>query len=191
MENFDEIKNTWSQQPIIEPKITSDVFVAKSLQKIRAQKMKHYWTIGILMSLIFVLLYFYSSVYRNEISNKVSGLTIMIIVIIVRCTLEIVSILKFKQINFTSDFKNYSNQLIAYYKLRKAIHFFFTPLIYSLYIIGFISMLPIFQENLSKGFYLYVLISGFVFLTFFSFLLIKIIKKDLADLKFLQRSDRG
>jgi hypothetical protein len=191
MENFNELQSLWHQQTTVGPKPNSETIETKSLRKIKAQRAKHYWTIGILATTILVLLYLYSFIYRDEIANNIKGLALMIIVIIIRCALEIVSIIKFKRIDFTTSLNNYSNQLISYYKLRKAIHFFFTPAIYLLYTIGFVSLLPLFKENFSKGFYLYVVVSGFGFLAFFSFLLFTIIKKDLADLKFLQKNDNN
>lgn len=186
MENFNSIQSIWNQQSAVVPKLNSDTFETKSIHKIKAQKAKHFWTIGILSTLIILLICFYANIYKVEIMSKIKGLALMILVIAIRCSLEILSIIKFKKIDFTTSLKKHSAQLISYYKLRKTIHFFFTPVIYTLYIIGFVSMLPLFKGSLSKGFYLYVLFSGFGFLTFFSFLLFKIIKRDLADLKFLQ-----
>ncbi len=191
MENFNSIQSIWNQQPVVSPKSNSETFQTKSLHKIKTQKAKHYWTIGILSTLIILLICFYANIYKVEITSKIKGLALMIFVIVVRCSLEIICIIKFKKIDFTTSFKKHSAQLISYYKLRKTIHFFFTPVIYTLYIVGFVSLLPLFKESLSKGFYLYVLFSGFGFLTFFSFLLFKIIKRDFADLKFLQTSDNS
>lgn len=185
MEKFDTLQDIWNQQSVIEPKLSSETFEIQSFKKIKSQKAKHYWTIGILITLILILIIFYAYIFNIKIMNRINGLALMIFVMIIRCSLEITSIIRFKRINFTTSLKIYSDQSISYYKLRKAIHLFCTPVIYLLYIVGFISMLPLFEENLSEGFYLYVVISGFGFLIFFSFLLYRIIKKDFADLKYL------
>jgi hypothetical protein len=188
MEQFNELKAIWNQQATVEPTLNSKNIEANSSKKVKAQKAKHYWTTTILACLIIVLLYFYNFIYNNETTEKIKGLALMIMVIVVRCALEIVSAVKFKIIDFTVSLKNHSYQLISFYKLRKVIHFILTPIIYILYIIGFISLLPLFKESLSKGFYLYVLISGFLFLVLFSFILFGIIKKDLSDLNYLQKN---
>ncbi len=190
MEKFKELQSIWNQQAIIQPKLDTEEIKTKSFQKIKAQKVKHFWTIGILSTLIIVLIFFYKFIYNDAITSKLNGLELMILVIVIRIVLEIVSAILFKKIDFTTSFKKHTDQLVAYFKFRKTIHFIFTPIIYLLYIVGFYLLLPLFKTSLSHSFYLYVLISGIVFLTLFSLQLFKIIRKDLNDLKFLQNADK-
>ena len=190
MEKFKELQSIWNQQAIIQPKLNTEEIKTKSFQKIKAQKVKHFWTIGILSTLIFVLILFYKLIYNDEITSKIKGLELMIFVIVIRIILEIVSAMLFQKIDFTTSFKNHTDQLVTYFKFRKTIHFIFTPIIYLLYIVGFYLLLPLFKTNLSHGFYTYVIVSGIVFLTLFSLQLFKIIRKDLNDLKFLQNADK-
>lgn len=190
MEKFKELQSVWNQQDVIQPKLDTEEIKTKSFQKIKAQKLKHFWTIGILSTLIFVLILFYKLIYNDEITSKIKGLELMILVIVIRIILEIVSAILFQKINFTTSFKNHTDQLVTYYKFRKTIHFIFTPIIYLLYIVGFYLLLPLFKTNLSHGFYLYVIVSGIVFLTLFSLQLFRIIRKDLNDLKYLHNADK-
>ncbi len=190
MEKFKELQSIWNQQAVRQPKLDTEKIEEKSFQKIKAQKAKYFWTIGILSTLIFVLIFFYKLIYNDEITSKIKGLELMILVIVIRIILEIVSAILFKKIDFTTSFKNHTNQLVSYFKFRKTIHFIFTPIIYLLYIVGFYLLLPLFKTNLSHGFYLYVLVSGVLFLTLFSFLLFKIIRRDLNDLNFLKNADK-
>lgn len=190
MEKFKELQSSWNQQAVIEPKLDTEEIKTKSFQKIKAQKVKHFWTIGILSTLIFVLILFYKLIYNDEITSKIKGVELMIFVIVIRIILEIVSAMLFQKIDFTTSFKNHTDQLVTYFKFRKTIHFIFTPIIYLLYIVGFYLLLPLFKTNLSHGFYIYVIVSGIVFLTLFSLQLFKIIRKDLNDLKFLQNADK-
>lgn len=186
MEKFEELQSIWNQQSEAAPKLNSTEIITESNQKIKAIKIKLFWTIGILSTLILILSYFYYCIYNSEITKQIRGLELMGIVIIVRIFLEITSVFLFKKIDFTSSFKKYAGQLAAFYKFRRVIHFVLTPVIYILYFSGFISLLPLFKESLSKGFYLYIQFSGIAFLVFFSFLMYKIIKKDLKDLDFLK-----
>jgi len=190
MEKFKELQSSWNQQAVIEPKLDTEEIKTKSFQKIKAQKVKHFWTIGILSTLIFILIFFYKLIYNDEITSKIKGLELMIFVIVIRIILEIVSAMLFQKIDFTTSFKNHTVQLVTYFKFRKTIHFIFTPIIYLLYIVGFYLLLPLFKTNLSHGFYLYVIVSGIAFLTLFNLQLFKIIRKDLNDLKFLQNADK-
>lgn len=185
MEEFEELQSLWNQQSDATPKLNSNEIRAKSNDNIRKIKRGHFWTIGILTMLIFVLGYFYLWIFNDKIANQIKGLQLMIVVIIARIILEIISIFQFSRIDFTNSFKNYTEQLTAFYKFRKVTHFIITPFIYLSYFLGFISLLPLFKENLSEGFYLYVVISGIGFLAFFSSFLFKIVRKDLDDVKFL------
>lgn len=190
MEKFKELQSSWNQQAVIEPKLDTEEIKTKSFQKIKAQKVKHFWTIGILSTLIFILIFFYKLIYNDEITSKIKGVELMIFVIVIRIILEIVSAMLFQKIDFTTSFKNHTVQLVTYFKFRKTIHFIFTPIIYLLYIVGFYLLLPLFKTKLSHGFYLYVIVSGIAFLTLFNLQLFKIIRKDLNDLKFLQNADK-
>nr|WP_315172925.1 hypothetical protein [uncultured Flavobacterium sp.] len=186
MEEFNEIKSMWNQQLEANPNRNSNDIIDESNQKAKKLKNNYYWTIGILSILVIILSYFYYSIFNSQISKQIKGLEIMIMVIIVRVILESISIFKFRKIDFTTDFTSYTKQLVLFYKFRRSIHFILTPIIYILYVYGFISLLTLFKENTSNGFYLYIQFSGFGFLFFFSFILYKIVKRDLTDLKYLK-----
>lgn len=189
MEKFNEIQSIWNQQSVAIPKLNSNEIINDSNQKAKKLKNDYYWTIGILSTLIIVLSLFYYSIFNSQTFNQIRGLGLMIVIIILRIIFEIHSIYKFKKVDFTSNFKNYNDQLISFYKFRRLIHFILTPIIYILYILGFISLLPLFKANLSNGFYSYIEFSGFGFLVFFSFVLYKVIKRDLTDLDYLKKSN--
>jgi hypothetical protein len=186
MEKFNEIKSMWNQQLEANPNRNSNDIIDESNQKAKKLKNNYYWTIGILSILVIVLSYFYYSIFNSQISKQIKGLEIMIAVIVVRIVLESISVFKFNEIDFTTDFKSYIKQLVKFYKFRRLIHFVLTPFIYVLYVYGFVSLLPLFKETMSNWLYLYVQFSGFGFLIFFSFILYKIVKRDLADLDFLK-----
>ncbi len=186
MEEFNEMKSIWNQQLEASPEKDSSSIIDESNQKAKKLKFNYYSTIGILTVLIFVLGYYYSSIFNSQIAKQIKGLEIMIAVIVVRIVLESISVFKFNEIDFTTDFKSYIKQLVKFYKFRRLIHFVLTPFIYVLYVYGFVSLLPLFKETMSNWLYLYVQFSGFGFLIFFFFILYKIVKRDLADLDFLK-----
>ncbi len=188
MESFNELQSIWKAQPAVELSQASNEIIEKASLKIRTIKRSHFWTIGMLTTLIFVLSYYYFWLYNDKNSHQIRGLGIMIFVIISRIFLEILSVIKFKKIDFTQSFNNHVAHLLTFYKFRKAIHFVLTPIIYFMYSVGFVSLLPLFKQNLSEGFYLYILISGNGFLLFFSYFLFRIIQKDLNNLAFLKRN---
>ena len=52
--------------------------------------------------------------------------------------------------------------------------------------IGFLLLLPVFRKSFSAGFFLYIIISGCVFLIIFGMLMIRQIKKEMGLLAFLK-----
>lgn len=189
MENFNDIQSLWTKQVDAPPPNDSNTLIKVANQKIKIIKRNHVGTIVILSAKIAVLVYYYLWLFNVTISNRIIGLQLMIFVLVARVILEIISIIQFYKIDFTADFKNYTKQLMSFYKLRKAIHFILTPIIYISYIVGFTSMLPLFKENFLTGFYIYILVSGFGFLILFSYFLLKVIKKDMNNLDVLKQLD--
>ena len=188
MEKFEDLQATWELQTDVQPKLTSHEIIEKGAKQLQQIKIKHYGTIAILTLLIFALTYYYFWIYNEKITAQLNGLRVMILVIIVRIILEIISIIQFKKIDFTDSFTNYTTKLMQFYKFRKTIHFIVAPLILISYCIGFIALLPLFKENLSKGFYLYIIWSGSIFLIIFGFIMFKSSKKDIQNLKFLKNN---
>lgn len=185
MDNINILQSLWEQQPTVIQKNSNDIVIAAK-KKVRKIKSNHIWTISMLSSLIIALLYLFFTYRSSQNFDQIKGLGLMIAVIICRVLLEIFSLVRFKNIKLTYNFEQYTEQLMAYYKFRKWMHFILTPAIYFLYIIGFVSLLPVFKQQFSEGFYWYILISGFSFLFLFSFVLYKVIKRDLGDLEYLK-----
>jgi len=189
MEKFNDIQSLWTNQIDASPLQDSAAFIKVANQKIKTIKRNHVWTIVILSATIAILLYYYLWLFTPAISNQIIGLQLMIVLLIARVILEIISIIQFHKIDFTTDFNKYTQQLIYFYKFRKVTHFILTPIIYIGYIAGFTSMLPLFKENFSIAFYIYIVVSGFGFLILFSYFMLIQIKKDMKNLKVLKQLD--
>jgi hypothetical protein len=189
MEKFNDIQSLWTKQVDASPLQDSNAFIKIANQKIKTIKRNHVWTIVILSATIATLLYYYLWLFSPAISNRIIGLQFMILLLVARVILEIISIIQFHKIDFTTDFNNYARKLIYFYKFRKVIHFILTPIIYVGYIVGFTLMLPLFKENFSTGFYIYLLVSGFGFIIVFSYFLLKGSKQDMKNLNVLNQLD--
>ena len=187
MEKFNEIQSLWTKQVDASPPQDSDAFIKIANQKIRSIKRNHLQTIAILSATSAVLIYYYLWLFTAAISNRIVGLQLMIILLVGRVIIEIISIVQFHKIDFTTDFNKYTRQLIYFYKFRKVTHFILTPVIYLGYILGFTLMLPLFKENFSTGFYIYIVVSGFGFLIFFSYLMLTAIKQDMKNITVLKQ----
>lgn len=186
MKTFEELQNTWNQQTESNTKPDATALIKKAEAHTKTIKRNHFWT-GAILSLSSVLLityYIWVAAYKNTIFNI--GLCIMITMLLLRVILEWVSMKKFENLKTDATLIDYSKQAHQFYQWRKKIHYILTPLIYLTYIAGFIFLLPVFKDNFSKGFYLYILCSGFGFFIIFGFFMIRKIKKEIMLLDFLK-----
>lgn len=185
MKTFEDLKSQWEEQPQPEiPHEGSKII----MQKINAIQNKQRITNGVLLTTTFVLIgfFFYINAYSNLIVSL--GLFLMIGSLIVRIMIEYVSIKDLKRMDFTKDAAAFRTDLINYYKKRVTTHYVATPIILALYAVGFIILLPSFKENLSKGFYTYIVVSAIVILIVMVFFIGKEIQKELNSLRQLKSS---
>ena len=183
MNNFEELQNQWKNQPNVE---TSDKEFSKLLTGIKGIENKQKLSNAVLTLTIIVLVGFiiYVAGYNN--ATFMLGISIMIISLLIRILIEIASIKTIKKLNYLDNPSSFKGALLKYYKRRKGIHYVITPLILITYAIGFIILLPLFKENLSYGFYVYILCSSIVLLIFFSFFIARHAKRELLKLRELK-----
>ena len=186
MEKFDDLHNVWGNQWDPMPAISASDLIKKGEAHRKKLKASQFWTIGILSALIIILVGYFIWVGVHKLNGFTIGLTIMICVIIMRVTLEWISVIKFNAIKPDTSLKEFSNKMQQFYSWRKRIHWIFIP-IYILYIIGFTMMLPSFKENLSQGMYVYVIISGYGSLIVFALFIISFIKREVKLLDYLKK----
>lgn len=110
----------------------------------------------------------------------------MITMLLFRVVLEWISVKKLENLKTDATLIEYSKLASQFYQWRKKIHYICTPIIYLTYVAGFTFLLPVFKENLSRGFYLYIVISGFGFLLIFGLFMVRIIKREIQLLDFLK-----
>jgi nitrate/nitrite transporter NarK len=185
--NFEHISQNWQNQHIQETKTTSDDIIRKAQLQTQKLKQKKWWTIGILGFTTAILLSFFVSVGAYKNMKESIGLSLMIIMLLLRIILELLSKNRLQKIDHTLDFQSYVSQLKTYFKNRRWIHFVFTPIIYLAYFGGFVAMLPVFKRELSSGFYLYILISGVVVFIGLALFIGYHIRKELKALDFLKQ----
>lgn len=186
MKTFEELQNIWDQQTEPDVKPTANEIIKKAEANTKKIKRSHFWTKVILSltSLILIAYYFWVGAYRQTLFSF--GLCIMIIMLLVRIALEWVSTKKLENLKIDVNLIEYSKLAHHFYDWRKKIHYIFTPIIYLTYIVGFTLLLPVFKDKFSRGFYLYILSSGYVFLLIFGLFMIRIIKKEIKLLNFLK-----
>lgn len=180
MTTFENIKSSWTNQN--DSKTPTDGAI-KVKTKVKNLKLNQLYTTVILSITVVVLVAFFFYISAYKVSVVMLGLFLMIASLTVRVVLELYSSKSLKSLNVTLSTLAFKQKLTKHYKNRIRIHYVATPIILALYIVGFVILLPSFKENLSEGFYTYIIISGIVFFMVIVFLIIKTIKKEIQDLK--------
>ncbi len=183
MITFENLKLQWEDQPVQNTPVNG----AKDIiQKVAFLNRKQRITNVVLLLTAIVLLgfFFYIVAYKNTIASV--ALILMTCALCIRVFIEHLSISKLKQIKTTVNTSTFKNKIVKYYKNRIKTHYIITPIIFVLYSIGFIMLLPLFKQGLSYGFYLYILISGIIILIIMGLFIRKQILKELVILKELK-----
>lgn len=186
MKTFEELQNIWDQQTESDTQPTAAEIIKKAEAHTKKIKRSHFWTRVILSltSLVLISYYIWAGAYRQTQFNF--GLCIMITMLLIRVALEWISVKKLENLKTDLNLLEYSKLAQQFYKWRKKIHYILTPIIYLTYTAGFTLLLPVFKNIFSRGFYLYILLSGYVFLFVFGLFMIRIIQKEIKLLNFFK-----
>jgi hypothetical protein len=187
MKTFDNLENIWQSQPAV-PVLTANQVKQQAETQAKKIKAKHYWTIAIIgITAIIVMAYFiWVAAYKHN--GLFIGLGIMITMLLLRMAVEYISIKKLNTLNNDIPLLAYAAQLSKFYQWRKKIHFILTPIVYGLYITGFITLLPVFKANLSTGFFTYIVVSGIIVFIVLGVIIMRQIKKELTILTALNKN---
>ena len=158
MNNFQHIKGQWQQHQTPLPNKNVDQIIEKS-QGIKRKQQITKIVLGITV-IILIAFFLYVSAYKN--TRAFWGLGLMIGSLCIRIIIEYVSGLKKESFPLHQSMKAFNEQLVNYYKSRKITHYLYTPILFAAYVFGFVLMLPIFKQQLSAGFYTYIIISSII-----------------------------
>lgn len=184
MKTFEELKSQWDNQPELETPKEGAKSIIKKVNSIKNKQQITNIILGF-TALILIVFFFYISAYNNILVT--SALFLMVGSLLARMVIEYISVKRLKQIKVTIVSSEFKKSLANYYKKRVRTHYIFTPIIVIFYIVGFIILMPFFEDALSKGFYTYIKISGIAVLLFFIFFIRKQILKELHALKELNK----
>jgi hypothetical protein len=190
MEKFDVLQDIWNQQTVQNTPVLSEEIIAKATVQTKKMATIHLSTMLILGVTLLCLIEFSLSLNFQDISLPFLGILLMILSLFSRIILEFISLKRFKKVDILSDFDSYTMEITRFYAFRKTIQFIVTPLSIGCYLIGFLLLLPAFKQTISHGFYLYILISGSLFLIFITWIIIRQVKQELSILDFLKNTRR-
>lgn len=188
MTDFNAIQHLWQQQGNA-PKKEPDTIIQKAIKKQQLFQYRQRSTIGILLITVGVLIWYFILYLKTPNTNIKISAGLMIGSILCRITVEVISHWQLYHIDFKQSLKDYTQQFTKFYIFRNRIYFFVTPVTMLLYSLGFMYLLPDLQANMSKGWYLYILISGVIFLVGFSVFLFWNIKREMRILIQIKQID--
>ncbi|MEM6396618.1 MAG: hypothetical protein AAF741_09740 [Bacteroidota bacterium] len=178
MDNED-LKLTWNSQKTGLPFNTPAQIIAKAKGQRRSQ------IGGIVIMLITVLLLIvFTILYAGTQWNNFSlGLTLMISSLVFRIALEFIYLFKINKQMVSLDSKTFRSYVKSHYRARLRINYIITPLCLSIYVFGFMLLIPYFKAVFSSSFYTYILVSGAISLVVVSGLIARTIRKETQFLK--------
>ncbi len=182
MNDFQHIKDQWQKHKTPSQPKNIEAIIAKSKTIARKQQISKV-VLGITV-LILIAFFMYVSAYKN--TRAFWGLGLMIGCLCIRIMMEYLSGFKKAGFPLHQSMNSFNKQLVSYYKSRKIIHYLWTPLLFATYIFGFVLLLPIFKQQLSGGFYTYILISSILTFIALATLIGFQVKKELKIIKSLQ-----
>jgi hypothetical protein len=188
MEKFEALQDIWNQQTGQNAPVLSDEIIAKATAQTKKMATIHLSTMLILGVTLLCLIGFFLKLNLQDISLAFVGILLMILSLCSRIILEFMSLKRFKKVDILSDFDAYTQEITRFYAFRKTVQFFVTPLSILCYCIGFAMILPAFKQTISHDFYLYILISGSLFLMFITWIIIRQVKQELSILDFLKNT---
>lgn len=183
MDDFDNIKQNWKEQPIPKPSKASFKSVKGRIGRVaRKQKIANV----VLLSTVVVLVVFFFYIKAMEHQDVALALGAMIVVLLVRVLVEFFSLRTLKNLSMTLDIESFKARLIGYYRGRVGVHTVLTPLLILVYCFAFWTLLPDFKESLSKGFYNYIIVSSLVLLVVLGGFIFVQVRKEMGTLKELR-----
>lgn len=183
MTAFEDLKSQWENQSQLGiPKDGAKQILKKIATVQNKQRITN--IVLALTGLVLIAFFFYISAYKFQ--TVMIGLLLMIGALALRIGLELSSIRTLKNMDVSTEAKKFKQQMIVYYKGRTKVHFIITPLIILIYSMGFVILLPAFKENLSPGFYGYIIVSSIVILLVLCLFIAREVKKELLVLKELK-----
>ena len=173
MEN-DKLTQLWNSQQENSNNNTPENIIKLA----KKQRNNQFISIGILSVTVAILIAYtiYCSVYKWN--NFTFGLLLMISSLVFRIMLEFISLQKKEQQLISLDSISFQKYLTKHILLRKKINYIITPICFFIYTFGFTLLLPYFKQEFSKGFYTYLLISGFLSIFIIAVIVFFSIKKE-------------
>jgi len=181
MNDFNNMIAGWKSQTIPASAKKANDIANLARKRLKDTQRKHVATIAVLSTTLLVLVGF--ALYTGgKNSLFMTGIGLMIVALGVRIAVEWWSSKQLNKLNIREDSSNYLKKLKGFHQSRKKIHGQLTVIIFGLYVLGFIMLLPLFKASLSSGFFNYIIVSAIVVFGVLIYFIRKKINEELKNL---------
>ena len=181
--NKDKLSEIWNSQDT-----TLSLEKPESIiKKANKQRNTQFISIAVMSTTVLILIAYATYYLKFNWTSFTLGLVLMISSLSFRILLEFITLYQKENKLISLDNRLFKKYLKKHYKLRMRINYIVTPICFFLYVYGFVLLLPYFKQIFSKGFYLYLLISGFASIFVIGIIVIRTVKNESNFLKHLNQ----
>ena len=170
----DILSQIWNSQK-------SDSIITSSdqiIKKANKQRNGQYISIAVMSVTALILLAYAVYYVGNNWNTFTLGMVLMISSLTFRIVLEFISLYRKENQLVSLDNRSFKKYLKKYYQIRLKVNYIITPVCFAIYTFGFTLLLPYFKEMFSRGFFLYIVISGIVSLIVIAAIIANTIRKE-------------
>ncbi len=188
MKNFDDLQSSWQQQEQPGPKKQGVKSIADKVGNLRRTYVSTVLILTATLVGIAIFFYYFGVRLDGPIPTPV---LLMTGALVIRIGAELLGKIALKKISPSESAMAYGDRLKRFYGQRKWVHLLLTPLSLLAYCYGFILLIPFFKDEVSRGFFLYIVISGIVFLLLLSWIIIRQAREELSLLRSMEKEQQG
>lgn len=188
MKNFDDLQSSWQQQEQPGPKKEGAKYIQDKVGNLRRTYVSTLLILTATLVGIAIFFYYFGVRLDGPIPTPV---LLMTGALAIRIGAELFGKLELKKISPSQSAIAYGGRLKRFYGQRRWVHLILTPLSLLVYCYGFILLTPFYKDEVSRGFYRYIVISGIVFLLLLSWIIIRQAREELSLLRSMEKEQRG
>ncbi len=183
MTAFEDLRSQWANQGQAEIPKDGAKKILKTIAAVRKKQRITNYVLAVTGSVL-IAFFFYVSAYKYQ--SVMIGLLLMIGALVLRIGLEFSNLRSLKNMDVLTTAEEFKQRMIRYYNERTKVHFILTPIVFLIYSVGFVMLLPAFKASLSAGFYNYIIVSAIVSLVVLCLFIVREVRKELQVLKELK-----
>jgi hypothetical protein len=180
-----DLINTWKEgKENVNASGSTEAIIRNAKAKKNEVLYAHYGTIIILViTLVLLALFYFKTPFKELMSH--AGMWLMMATLLLRIVVEVISIVKSRSIQLTSNAEQVTKAALAFYDFRKTVHGPVTLAIVGCYVIGFYLLTPEFSKYISFGWMVAMHVSFVIGAVFLIWVIKKGIRKEIASIEYL------